>query len=442
MKGDFFVMNDIIKNLFEGNMFIYIMLGLCLIGVMIKLVLELVYVRLVKASENMGTSKNKLVQSMKKKFEAFYKLKIGVNNVDIFVDKYILRHRFCGLLLSTWENICGQIVMLCVLIGSISTILGLIYESGKQEILSTFTVGLFSTGLLILLEGIINISGKKEILRLNMKDYLENYLKVKLEQGLDQPELLEQYRKEMNLEEASLKEAITSTAATKEELKQKEKAAKLSKIEQKKKLKQNKQRKVLEIKKAKKQKKEEKKKRSELKKEELRSKKLAMKEEQERIKKEAKAAIERKREADRLELERIKAEVRAEDERKKDEKRRQEEIKRALLLEKQIEKEDKKKIESKTIAQEKKETLLREINERRNFKTKEEELAEKEALIKEQKVKDMQEDPMKEIAATKEFKLKNDIETKMKLQNAIKKGMNKNTVDDKLIEDILKEFLA
>lgn len=433
-----------IKNLFEGNMFIYIMLGLCLVGVIIKLILELVYLKLVRASENMGTSKNKLVQSMKKKFEAFYKLKIGVNNVDIFVDKYILRHRFCGLLLSTWENICGQIVMLCVLIGSISTILGLIYESGKQEVLTTFTVGIFTTGLLILLEGIINISGKKEILRLNMKDYLENYLKVKLEQGLDQPELLEQYKKEMNHLEGGLKDAVSYTAATKEDLKQKEKAEKLNKIEQKNKLKLNKQRKALEMKKAKKQKKAEKKRIREIKKEELRSKKLAMKEEQERIRKEAKAAIERKKEADRLELERIKAEVRAEDEKKKQEKHRQEEIKRALALEKQLEKEDKKKLDSKTIAQEKKETLLREINERRNYKTKEEELAEKEALLKEQSEQELHMDAAKEVAATKEVsKDRMDQDTKVRLQTAIKKGMNNNNVvDDKLIEDILKEFLA
>jgi len=438
-----------IKNLLEGNMFIYIMLGLCLIGAIIKLVLELVYLRLVKASENMGTSKNKLVQSMKKKFEAFYKLRIGVNNVDIFVDKYILRHRFCGLLLSTWENICGQIVMLCVLIGSISTVLGLIYESGKQEVLSTFTVGLFTTGLLILLEGIINISGKKEILRLNMKDYLENYLKVKLEQGLDQPELLEQYKKEMNHLEGSLNDAVSSTAATKEDIKQKVKAEKSNKLEQKKKLKQNKQRKALEVKKAKKQKKAEKKRLRELKKEELRSKKLAMKEEQDRIKKEAKAAIERKREADRLELERIKAEVRAEDEKKKQEKHRQEEMKRVLSLEKQLEKEEKKKFDSKTIAQEKKETLLREINERRNYKTKEEELAEKEALLQEQNAKELQIDVAKEVAATKEVAVRKEVakgkidhDTKVRLHTAIKKGINNNEVDDKLIEDILKEFLA
>ena len=31
---------------------------------------------------------------MKMKFETCYKLKIGVNNVDIFVDKNILRYRF------------------------------------------------------------------------------------------------------------------------------------------------------------------------------------------------------------------------------------------------------------------------------------------------------------------------------------------------------------
>jgi len=193
MKGDFFV----IRELFDRNVFIYTMIGLCTLGIMIKIILQIVYGSLVKASYNMGGSKNLLTSNMKKKFETCYKLKIGVNNVDIFVDKYLYRHKFCGILLSTWENLCGQILLSCVLIGSISTILGVINNCGRNVVLNTFAVGIISSGLLIFFEGLINISGKKNIIRLNMKDYLENFLKVRLEQGELQPELIEQYKKEL-----------------------------------------------------------------------------------------------------------------------------------------------------------------------------------------------------------------------------------------------------
>lgn len=412
---------ELVIGLFEQNMFIYVMLGLCTVGILIKFVLAKVYKTLVKASENVGTSKNKLIQSMKKKFEAFYKLKIGVNNVDIFVDKYILHHKLCGVFLSTWENICGQLLVLTVLIGSISTILGLIYECGKIQILSTFTVSLLTVGLLILLEGILNIGGKRERLRLNIKDYLENYLKIRLEQGLHNPKALEQFKNELkeigDLREiegfSSLQESETFMAIT-NEASQKEKSKKLNNTERKKKSKWDKQRKIAQEKREKRIQEEEANRLKALRKEEKIQKRLEMKAYKIKLKQEAKAAMEEKREAERLEIERIKEEVRKDEERKKEEK-------------------------SKTIAQEKKEILLKEIGSRREHRV---------ADITPFTLKERVEENIKEVevesAATREgdtFNLETD--KKERLQSLIKTGLKQgNLEEDKVIADILKEFLA
>lgn len=368
-----------VQELFNQNIFMYIMLGVCACGVLSKLILNIVYSRLVKASDSMATSKNKLTRLMKMKFETCYKLKIGVNNVDIFVDKYVFHHKFCGILLSTWENIGGQILMLCLLIGSISTVLGLIYECGKTQILSTFSVGIVTSGLLIFLEGMTNLTGKKELMRLNMKDYLENLLKVRLEQENEHPELIEQYKKEY-LEQEEEKQAmqspafVASTVDTVIETGKKKDKPSTSKF-QKKMLKRQKkdaarhekENKIAEKKAEKEKKLEDKRVAIENRKKEIEEKKKEAREAKESVKREAKLALEKKREAERAEIERIRAEVKAEELRKKDEKRRQDEIKKALSIEKQVSKENKKKqqAEYKTIAQEKKENLLREVQERR-----------------------------------------------------------------------------
>jgi hypothetical protein len=364
------------------------MLALCACGILLKLILNLVYSRLIKASDNMAKSKNKLTQMMKKKFETYYTLKIGVNNVDIFVDKYVFRHRICGILLSTWENIGGQILMLCLLIGSISTIIGLIYECGKQQILSTFSVGILTSGLLIFLEGLINLVGRKELIRLNMKDYFENILKVRLEQEQVQPELIEQYKKEYLREEAvqalksselmaaSRESALKLSRKDKKDMLSKQKAEEVSqKSQQKEARRLERATKKAEAKAAIAKKKEEKEMAKERKKLQKAQSRQKAREEEERIKKETKIALERKREAERAEIERIKAEVKASEERKKEEKHRQEEIKKALMLEKKVLKDEKVKtqpIEYKTIAQERKENLKREIRERRNLEVNEE----------------------------------------------------------------------
>lgn len=185
-----------IQDLFDKNVFIYTMAGMCTIGVLIKFAIAIIYKCLIKASENMGSTKNKLMKMLKLKFEACYKLNIGVNNVDVFVDKYVYKYKFCGVLLYTWENFGGQILILCMLTGTVSAGLGLYNECGRREILSTFFMGILTSALLIMFESFINLPAKRNVLKANISDYLDNFLKVRLEKEYFNPELLEEYRNE------------------------------------------------------------------------------------------------------------------------------------------------------------------------------------------------------------------------------------------------------
>lgn len=185
-----------IQELYDNYIFIYGMAGLCVLGTILKIMVSRTYKRLIKASDNMGSTKHKLMKLMKMKFEACYKLKIGVNNVDSFVDKYVYKHKICGIHLYTWENIGGQLLILCLLAGTVGSVLGLVYNCGKNDILITFFSGVFTSSLLIVVESFINLGAKKSILKANITDYLENFLKVRLEQENFTPELLEEYRQE------------------------------------------------------------------------------------------------------------------------------------------------------------------------------------------------------------------------------------------------------
>lgn len=203
-----------IQKLFDTYVFLYVMGGLCAIGILIKLCLFLGYRSFIKASDSVSASKKRWMKQMKMKFETCYQLKIGVNNVDVFVDKYVSKRKFCGLLLSTWENISGQMITLCLLTASCAGILGIVYDCGKDIVLFTFFMGAVASILVITVDNLVNISAHKNILFLNLKDYFENYLKVRLEREHFYPEELNQYRREYfnpvsesKLEMASAKEA-------------------------------------------------------------------------------------------------------------------------------------------------------------------------------------------------------------------------------------------
>lgn len=185
-----------IQYIYNNNIIIYTFVALCGLGVVFRIILELVYIYLVKESDKLGDTKNKLLKHMRMKFETCYKLNIGVNNVDTFVDKSLTKYRFCGILLSTWENLSGQVLLVSFLIVPISGIFGVVFEISPDLILYTGAVGILAGAALILVDKMTNLPVKKQMIRLNLLDYLENFCKVRLEQEAAQPEKIEKYRQE------------------------------------------------------------------------------------------------------------------------------------------------------------------------------------------------------------------------------------------------------
>ncbi|MBH1941881.1 hypothetical protein I5677_13340 [Mobilitalea sibirica] len=210
-----------VQYLFDNYIVIYTFAGLCGLGLMLRFILDMVYKHLVKESDNVGATKNRSLKHMKMKFETCYKLKIGVNNVDTFVDKNVLRYRFCGILLSTWENFSGQVLFLTLLVVPISTVFGVIFECGQDILLYSGAVGISAGTVLILVDKSINLSAKKQSIRLNLLDYFENFCKVRLEHENLHPEMLEQYRQEyfQSLEANKQVSATSAVAPMKDETK-------------------------------------------------------------------------------------------------------------------------------------------------------------------------------------------------------------------------------
>ncbi|ABX40805.1 hypothetical protein Cphy_0418 [Lachnoclostridium phytofermentans ISDg] len=170
------------------------------------------YARLIRASESMATTNTNWMKNMKMRFETSYQLKIGVNNVDIFVDKHVNRSKFCGILLSTWENLSGQTITLCLAIGTFAGISGLVYNCGTGRVLFTFFVGAWTAIIVNIVDNVVNIPAHRQLLRLNLKDYFENYLKTRMEQEHLNAEIRKQTRREYLYEITN--SVASQTAAT------------------------------------------------------------------------------------------------------------------------------------------------------------------------------------------------------------------------------------
>lgn len=373
-----------VQLLYDKNIIIYAFTALGGLGLLLRLIVDLVYRQLVKESDRLGETKNKMLRHMKMKFSTCYKLKIGVNNVDTFVDKSVSKYRFCGVLLSTWDNACGQVLLLVLLIVPVAAVFGVAEKCGQDQVLMSGAVGILTSAVLILVDKSINLTGKKKLIRLNLLDYLENFIKVRLEQEATHPELVEQYRKEYFQTVENSRQ--TTTAATLE----------LTKEDTKKELNRRKEAK-------------------------------AKKEEEKRL-------LAAKREEEQKKAE----EARREEERRKFEERRQLAAKRR--------EEERIKLEEERAALEARRAELKRKAEEKQLAT---ERKQKSTEQKDELLHSMEEDlkPEKEpptmdklVKGVEEITVKKEQEKKVPTKSI--KNQNTDIQEDKLIEDVLKEFFA
>lgn len=196
--------------MYEHNIIIYAMFVLFGLGLLLKIVLAILYHQLIKASKEMGVSENKLMKQIRLRFDTCYKIKLGVHNVDSFVDKYVYTHKYCGISLYTLENLSGQITMICLLFALFGGMAAFSLKCGQEVILSTLTIGASTVLLLIACDMLLSLPAKQRLLRVHMKDYLENNLKAKLENEYFLPEEMEAYRQSYFEQEEDDKKTIKS----------------------------------------------------------------------------------------------------------------------------------------------------------------------------------------------------------------------------------------
>lgn len=87
------------------------------VGVISKIIAAVSLKRLVRASGNMNKSSHPLIRLVKAKFEHACMVSDRVQNVEVFVEKYLYEYRAGGLRLYTWRRLEKAGVWLCFLFG-------------------------------------------------------------------------------------------------------------------------------------------------------------------------------------------------------------------------------------------------------------------------------------------------------------------------------------
>ncbi|MDD3413100.1 MAG: hypothetical protein PHY47_03780 [Lachnospiraceae bacterium] len=155
---------------------IYVIFIFLLLGILTQFIQEVFYNLLIKETENMTYIKNKNLIQIKLKFENYYKLNCGVNNISVFVDKYFYKFKFCGLNIFLLEQVPAILLEVAFVLTAIGSISDFNYNLGIRFIFTYLSFDLVGVLIYYIIKKGINISHKKEIVKTNMIDYLQNTL--------------------------------------------------------------------------------------------------------------------------------------------------------------------------------------------------------------------------------------------------------------------------
>ena len=103
---------------------IYVLMGMsAFAGVVSKVVVGRTLRKLVAAAESMGKSNHPLMRLVRAKFEHTCMISEKVENVGVFVDKYLYEYRIGGVRLHAWRRLQMAGAGLCLILGGVGAII-------------------------------------------------------------------------------------------------------------------------------------------------------------------------------------------------------------------------------------------------------------------------------------------------------------------------------
>ncbi|NBI89932.1 hypothetical protein D3Z45_04905 [Lachnospiraceae bacterium] len=178
---------DILQGMYtvflENRVLSYIFLALLLLSIICQIIIGVIYLKLIKQTDNMACTKSKFLKQCKLKFINCYQISGEVTNVPVFVDKSMTKISFLGISMSGLHHLAGQFVLLSVVTAGAGACQEITQGETVGKILPYYVVSFFGLYVYFSVSGIVDIAGKKERLKINLVDYLENHMANKLKQS-------------------------------------------------------------------------------------------------------------------------------------------------------------------------------------------------------------------------------------------------------------------
>ena len=184
---------------------IYVLMGMsAFAGVVSKVVVGRTLRKLVAAAESMGKSNHPLMRLVRAKFEHTCMISEKVENVGVFVDKYLYEYRIGGVRLHAWRRLQMAGAGLCLILGGVGAIISYRIKGATEQTAMIGGTGVALALIVFLVHMLTDEEYRLEAVRNYMVDYLENIYQHRYEKT---------YKKEVLAEEARSEEARIAESA-------------------------------------------------------------------------------------------------------------------------------------------------------------------------------------------------------------------------------------
>lgn len=163
------------------NVIIGIVVLLIVLSIIFQIMIGVLYQNMINETDNMTATDNQLLKQCKKKFANTYRMNGGVTNIPVFVDKFINHLRIGNISLISLQHWSGQLVLFSVFVSGMGIYTGITRGDRFVSLMPYYIISMIGLYVYFGVSSAIDITGKKQVLKTNLVDYMENHMVKRLE---------------------------------------------------------------------------------------------------------------------------------------------------------------------------------------------------------------------------------------------------------------------
>jgi hypothetical protein len=163
----------------------YLSLGIIIvvvISVVLQMLIGNVLGRMVYEAENMASTENKQLKQFKLKFMNCYKMNEGMENVTVFVERFLEKIAIGKVKVSSIHRISSQLMLFAVLLSGLGAARGIVLNETVGQVLPFYVFAFLGLYIYYVATSFAGMEEKKLSLKFSLVDYLENHMVGRLKQ--------------------------------------------------------------------------------------------------------------------------------------------------------------------------------------------------------------------------------------------------------------------